>query len=108
MFGSESSGVRVIDVARRFFNDTSGWSILERIAHNCLDRNTRSMYLPLSAFSALIQYAQSYASFQYHAKSVKVVVQSSNGTCAESLLEESMQKGKGLLKSSILTHFFIW
>ena len=75
----EPEGTRVIDVARRFFNDTSGWNILKRIANNCLEHNVRSMYLPLAAFSALVQYTESYASFEYQSKSVKVITQLADG-----------------------------
>ena len=70
----------MVDVARRFFNDANGWSIVERIACNSVERCVRSMYLPLAAFSVLIQYTENFGAFQYQANSVKVVVQGIGGS----------------------------
>ena len=78
-FFEREGGTQVIDVARRYFNDGEGLKILERIAHNTVDRHVGALFLPLSAFCALIQYAEMYASFQYHAKSVKVIMQQTDG-----------------------------
>ena len=73
--------MEIVNVARRFFNDSMGWTILERIAHNTLERSTRNLYLPLSATSALIQYTEKISSFQYHDKSVKVCNRNTQGQC---------------------------